>query len=44
MHFNVTIVLNCFSFCSLQLSIFQVKAEMEKTLKWLVPVATNTIR
>ncbi|KAL4650196.1 hypothetical protein ACB092_01G069500 [Castanea dentata] len=27
-----------------QLSIFQVKAEMEKTLKWLVPVATNTIK
>ncbi|XP_059460796.1 protein PSK SIMULATOR 2 [Corylus avellana] len=27
-----------------QLSIFQIKAEMEKTLKWLVPVATNTIK
>jgi hypothetical protein len=27
-----------------QLSIFQVKAEMEKNLKWLVPVATNTIK
>lgn len=27
-----------------QLSIFQVKAEMEKILKWLVPVATNTIK
>ncbi|XP_062164596.1 protein PSK SIMULATOR 2-like isoform X2 [Alnus glutinosa] len=27
-----------------QLSIFQVKAEMEKILKWLVPAATNTIR
>ncbi|TXG68976.1 hypothetical protein EZV62_003911 [Acer yangbiense] len=26
------------------LSDFQVKAEMEKTLQWLVPLSTNTIK
>lgn len=28
----------------LQLPAFQIKAEMEKTLQWLVPVATNTTK
>lgn len=28
--------------CFLQLMVSQVKAEMEKTLHWLVPVASNT--
>ncbi|KAJ4702131.1 DUF668 family protein [Melia azedarach] len=27
-----------------ELSAFQIKAEMEKTLQWLVPVATNTTK
>jgi hypothetical protein len=26
----------------LQLTVSQIKAEMEKTLHWLVPIATNT--
>lgn len=28
----------------MQLTIAEVKAEMEKTLEWLVPVATNTTK
>ncbi|KAL2893658.1 Highly reducing polyketide synthase aurA [Bienertia sinuspersici] len=29
---------------SLQLTVQQIKAEMEKTLYWLVPIATNTTK
>lgn len=29
---------------SLQLTIPQIKAEMEKTLQWLVPIAANTTK
>lgn len=32
------------NFFFLQLSITDIKAEMEKTLHWLVPVATNTAK
>jgi hypothetical protein len=28
----------------LQLTVPQIKAEMEKTLQWLVPIATNTTK
>lgn len=27
-----------------QLTVQQIKAEMEKTLQWLVPMATNTTK
>lgn len=28
----------------LQLTVQQIKAEMEKTLQWLVPIANNTTK
>ncbi|KAK6936835.1 protein of unknown function DUF668 [Dillenia turbinata] len=31
-------------FCFNQLTIPQIKAKMEKTLQWLVPLATNTTK
>jgi hypothetical protein len=33
-----------FHYFSLQLTIALVKAEMEKTLHWLAPIATNTTK
>lgn len=37
-------LLNCCMLYFLQLSAFQIKAEMEKTLQWLATVATNTTK
>ena len=33
-----------FHYVSLQLTVALVKAEMEKTLHWLAPIATNTTK
>jgi hypothetical protein len=40
----VSLLTSLYLICFHQLTVPQIKAEMEKTLQWLVPVATNTTK
>lgn len=44
-HFKVLVLIHyCGCHFSLQFTVAQIKDEMEKTLQWLVPIATNTAK